>query len=231
LLLLNASDHAFARARRWKPDAEIDIVAHGVSEAYLTGAPPADRPRGRGILFCGTWGSMKGASYLTTAFERIVSNGSKATLTILGGGFPAGLILSAFSAAARTQIVVIDRAEEATVMEAYRTHDVLAWPSTYEGFGMVLLEAMSQRLPVVATPAGCATSLVVHEVTGLSVPARSPDALADALTRMLEDPGLRARLANAAFDRVAGMTWTSTAEQTLAVYARALAARAQRQVG
>ena len=41
-------------------------------------------------------------------------------------------------------------------MTAYRRHDVLAWPSTYEGFGMVLLEAMSQRLPVVATPVGCA---------------------------------------------------------------------------
>ncbi len=227
LLLLNESDHAFARTRRWKLDAEIDIVAHGVSDACLADAPPVDQRRGRGILFCGSWTSMKGISHLTTAYERMVSNGSTAKLTILGGGFPPGVILSSFSAAAQKQITVIDRAPEAAVMEAYRTHDVLAWPSTYEGFGMVLLEAMSQRLPVVATPVGCATSLVVDEVTGLRVPARAPDALADALTRMLHDDALRVRLAGAAFDRVSGLTWTRTAKRTLAVYERALASRAR----
>ena len=92
---------------------------------------------------------------------------------------------------------------------------------------MVLLEAMSQRLPVVATPVGCATSLVVDNVTGLRVPARSAPALGDALLRMLQDTGLRARLATAAFDRVVDMTWARTAERTLDVYKRALAARAQ----
>jgi glycosyltransferase involved in cell wall biosynthesis len=228
LLLLNEGDRAFALARRWKRDADIDVVPHGVSGAFLSDVPPIDRPRGRGILFCGSWVSMKGTAHLTKAFERIVSDGSDAKLTILGGGFPAGVILSSFSEAARTRISIVDRASEDAVMQAYRTHDVLAWPSTYEGFGMVLLEAMSQRLPVVATPVGCATSLVEDEVTGLRVPPRSPDALANALVRMLADAGLRSRLAAAAFDRVAGMTWTRTAMLTLAAYERALASRASR---
>ena len=110
-------------------------------------------------------------------------------------------------------------------MTAYRTHDVLAWPSTYEGFGMVVIEAMSQRLPVVATPVGCARSLIVSEQSGLIVPARDPVALAAALRRMLTDGGLRARCAATAFDRVRGMTWTRTAERTLDVYRRAIEAR------
>lgn len=107
-------------------------------------------------------------------------------------------------------------------MAAYRSHDVLAWPSTYEGFGMVLLEAMTQRLPVVATPVGCATRLVTHEETGLVVLRRSPEALAAALTRIVHDPALRSRLAEAAFARVRDMSWTKTAETTLAVYEEAL---------
>ena len=45
-------------------------------------------------------------------------------------------------------------------MAEYRRHDALLFPSTYEGFGMVVIEAMSQRLPVIATPLGCARSLV-----------------------------------------------------------------------
>jgi len=228
LLLLNESDRAFALARGWKRDADIDLIPHGVSDAFVADAPPIDQPRSRGILFCGSWTPMKGIAHLTKAFDRIVADGSDAKLTILGGGYPADVIRSSFSEAARARVNIIDRASEDVVMHAYRTHDVLAWPSTYEGFGMVLLEAMSQRLPVVATPVGCATSLVEHEVTGLCVPARSPDALADALVRTLADAGLRARLAEAAFDRVAGMTWTRTATLTLAAYERALTGRANR---
>jgi glycosyltransferase involved in cell wall biosynthesis len=110
-------------------------------------------------------------------------------------------------------------------MAAYRAHDVLAWPSTYEGFGMVLVEAMSQRLPVVATPVGCATALIDNERTGLLVPRRDAAALAAALDRMLADESLRACVAGAAFARVRGMTWARTAEQTLEVYRKAIAAR------
>jgi glycosyltransferase involved in cell wall biosynthesis len=86
---------------------------------------------------------------------------------------------------------------------------------------MVVIEAMSQRLPVVATPGGCARTLIVHERTGLSVPQRDPAALGAALTRALGDESLRKRLADAAFDAVRGMTWTTTAKATLAVYEKA----------
>ena len=57
-------------------------------------------------------------------------------------------------------MTIVGRVPEAEVMAAYRTHDVLVWPSTYEGFGMVVIEAMSQRLPVIATPVGCARTLI-----------------------------------------------------------------------
>ncbi len=87
---------------------------------------------------------------------------------------------------------------------------------------MVVLEAMSQRLPVIATPVGCATLLIRHDETGLIVPTRDVNALADAMERLLADAPLRARLADAAFARVADMTWTRTAETTLESYARAL---------
>ena len=87
---------------------------------------------------------------------------------------------------------------------------------------MVLLEAMTQRLPVVCTPVGCAMSLVRHEQTGLTVPPRNAAALAAALARMLADATLRTRLADAAFRRVREMSWTRTATETLSVYERAL---------
>ena len=245
LILLNDADRAFVRSKRWKRDDLIDLVAHGVSSRFLSDVPPPDHPRGRGILFCGTWDAMKGVHYLARAFSKMVDarlmmdarlkpraplgdssakllpSGS-VTLTVLGGGVPAEAILSAFSENARPHVTAVDRVSEEEVIAAYRSHDVMAFPSSYEGFGMVLLEAMSQRLPVVATPVGCATTLVRDGETGLTVPPRDPDALAAALDRTLADPALRTSLAERAFQRVREMSWTRTARETLNVYERAL---------
>jgi glycosyltransferase involved in cell wall biosynthesis len=225
LLLLNDGDRAFALERGWKSEACIDVVPHGVSVRFLAEAPSGREERGGGILFCGTWTAMKGVRYLADAFSRLVTSGRATHLTILGGAMPEDEIRSAFAPEARRFLTIVERAPEEEVMAAYRVHDVLAFPSTYEGFGMVEVEAMSQRLPVVATPVGCAPSLIVSGCTGLLVPPRDPAALAAALERMLTDGNLRTRCSAAAYDRVRGMTWTSTAEHTLDVYRRALTAR------
>jgi glycosyltransferase involved in cell wall biosynthesis len=226
LLLLNDLDLDFALRRRWKRAEDIDLVPHGMSSKFLANAPPIDASRGRGILFCGTWTEVKGVTYLAEAFCRMVDAGSEARLTILGGNVPASQIQADFRASVQPRVTILDRVAEDEVMKAYRTHDVLAMPSTYEGFGMVVVEAMSQRLPVVATPVGCARALVESGKTGLVVPPRDPAALAGALARMLADADLRRRCAAAAFERVRDMTWTNTARRTLDVYERARAGRA-----
>jgi glycosyltransferase involved in cell wall biosynthesis len=223
LLLLNETDREFAVGRGWKAPHRIDVVRHGISSTFLTTAPPRDAPRGSGILFCGSWAAVKGVTYLAKAFSNMVAAGVRTNLTIVGGAVDPDAIRADFTPDARQFVTIVGRVAEAEVMAAYRTHDVLAWPSTYEGFGMVLIEAMSQRLPVVATPVGSARTLVEDGDTGLLVPPRDPAALAAALTRALADPSLRLRLADAAFDLVRDMTWTRTAQATLAVYEKARA--------
>jgi glycosyltransferase involved in cell wall biosynthesis len=107
-------------------------------------------------------------------------------------------------------------------MRQYRTHDVLLMTSTYEGFGMVVVEAMSQRLPVVATAVGCAPSLLADGRAGVLVPPRDPAAVAAAIRRLMSDPALRRRMGDAGHERVGGMSWTATAEATLRVYESAV---------
>ena len=225
LILLNEVDRAFAIERRWKVPSEIDVVAHGVSTRFLSDAPTDAEPRGQGILFCGTWTEVKGVSYLAQAFSQMAARGARTRLTILGGNRPESLIRAAFGSDAQPLLTIRERAPEEAVMAAYRAHDVLVWPSTYEGFGMTVIEAMSQRLPVVATPVGCAASLVTNEQSGLLVPPRNPDRLAAALTRMTCDASLRRRCADFAAALVSTMSWTATARHTVDVYDRARAAR------
>ena len=82
--------------------------------------------------------------------------------------------------------------------EALREMDVLLFPSTGEGFGLVLIEAMASGVPVIAVAAGGVLDVVRHEHNGLLVPADvAPYAsrgLLPALERMMDDEALRARL-------------------------------------
>ncbi|HEX6464186.1 MAG TPA: glycosyltransferase family 4 protein [Vicinamibacterales bacterium] len=220
LLLLNPDDRRYALDRRWKSEDRIDIVPHGVSDRFLNEAP-AQGERGRGLLFCGSWDHMKGIAYLVRAFERLHARGRRVDLTVLGPGVDPAIVVAAFSPDVRRFVHVVPRAAEQQVIEAYRTHDALLWLSTYEGFGLVLLEAMSQGLAVITTPVGCVPTLVRNGENGLLVPKRDSEAAVAAVERLLEAPELRRTLGEAARRAVAGMTWGQTARMTLEVYARA----------
>jgi glycosyltransferase involved in cell wall biosynthesis len=225
LLLLNTQDADYALARGWQPADRIDVVAHGVSSRYLDDRPVAEAGRGDGLLFCGSWDHMKGIAYLVGALERLHARGSKQRLTVVGPGVPEAVVRSAFSETVRPYIRVVPRVAEDDVVRLYRSHDVLLWTSTYEGFGLVLLEAMSQALAVITTPVGCAPAVVRDGDNGVVVPPRDPDALAAAVERLMADSDLRRRLGAAAARAVAGMTWRATAERTIDVYRRAIAER------
>lgn len=222
LLVLNEGDRQFAVARHWQPYERTDVVAHGAPRTMLECDPGPDLPRGRGLLFCGSWDHVKGIQYLVAAYEQLCTSECW-PLTILGPGVPASEVLARFSIRARAHITVIPRGPEAEVLRAYREHDALLFTSTYEGFGLVLLEAMTQRLPVIATPVGCASDLVSDGVTGLRVHIRDARAIASAVRRLMGDVSLGRRLAAAARDRVSGMSWRATAERTVDVYMRAIA--------
>lgn len=81
--------------------------------------------------------------------------------------------------------------------------DVFALPSRHEGLGVAALEAMALGRPVLASRVGGLAEAVAHEGTGLLVPPDDPSALAEGLTRLLRDPGLRDRLGAAGPARIA----------------------------
>ncbi|HYJ78941.1 MAG TPA: glycosyltransferase family 4 protein, partial [Longimicrobiaceae bacterium] len=228
LIVLNEGDRDYVLGRRWKRAEGVQVVPHGVSERFLVHAPPPDAPRGGGLLFCGSWDPVKGIDYLVRAMAMLAAApGGAPRLTVLGAGVPEEGVLGAFPPAVRPLVTVLPRAEEDEVMRHYREHDVLVMTSTYEGFGMVVVEAMSQRLPVVATAVGCAPALLGRGAGGIVVPPRDPEALAAAVRRLLDDPALRRRLGDAGHAAVRGMSWTATALRTLEVYAAARAAAAR----
>jgi glycosyltransferase involved in cell wall biosynthesis len=97
--------------------------------------------------------------------------------------------------------------------------DIFAYPSNYEGLGSVLLDAMHAALPIVASRVGGIPEIISHEHNGLLVEPGNAQALADALLRLYQDAGLRARLAERAQQRAAGHTPAAMARQYAEIYA------------
>ncbi|MBU6397361.1 MAG: glycosyltransferase, partial [Rhodospirillales bacterium] len=93
-------------------------------------------------------------------------------------------------------------------------------PSTYrEGLPKAVLEAMAAGLPVVATNIPGCREAVINNETGLLVPPRNPAALAEALGRLIADPGLRARLGAAGRQRVLdNFSDAIVCEKTMEIY-------------
>jgi len=221
LIVLNETDRQFAIASGWLPADRVDVVAHGVSDRFLSGYC-ASAPRGAGALFCGAWDRVKGTPYLVSAFQRLAEQSRPVPLTILGCGLPAADVLASLPDVLRPHVTIVDRVSEEEVVAQFRRHDLLVFPSTYEGFGLVVLEAMSQGLPAIATPVGCVPDLVRDGETGVIVPLRDSTALAEAVTALMGSPSTRARLGANAAAAVASMSWRRTAARTIEVYMKAL---------
>jgi glycosyltransferase involved in cell wall biosynthesis len=175
---------------------------------------PDDAPL---VLAIGRLIEQKDHATLLRAFARV----PHAQLAILGWG-----PLEEQTRARAAQLGVADRTHILGRVEPrdwLERADVLAHSSRWEGFGIVLLEAMLAGLPVAATRVSAVPEIVVEGETGLLVAPRDDAALADALTRLLDDGELRRRLGEAGRARArAEFSVERMTAQTVEVYRSAL---------
>jgi len=98
--------------------------------------------------------------------------------------------------------------------DALKQIDLLVLPSSAEGFGLVLIEAMAAGIPVIGTNAPGIRDVVKNGETGLLVPVGSPQELAEAIRRVMEDSALRHRLVGHALEDVRErFTWNAVLRQ------------------
>jgi phosphatidylinositol alpha 1,6-mannosyltransferase len=105
----------------------------------------------------------------------------------------------------------------------YASADAFLFASTTETLGLVVLEAMSSGVPVIATPEGGVRDHLRHELNGLAYAANDTEALANAMVRMATDHALRQRLASGARQHAEQLTWEMEYDRLLASYREVVA--------
>jgi len=184
--------------------------AVGVSEADLaeaarvTWGPAAGDPAARGevILSVGRLREHKGFHHAIRAFARIAPEFPRARYVIVGAG-PYEPELRALADEVGLSERIVFAGPRRPPDAFYALADVfvtVTWdvPAEPEGFGMVFLEAAVFGVPSIAGNLGGMTEAVIDGVTGYCVPGAAPDALAEALRRLLADPALRRSMGEAA---------------------------------
>lgn len=192
------------------------------------GVPPCERM----LLFVGRIEPLKGLDTLIEAISLMRERGELEKLPFclsIIGGDPEGGTEYFDQEMARLQdlrdkygleelVTFLGKRSQDTLPYYYSAAEAVVVPSQYESFGMVALESMACGTPVVASQVGGLAYLVQDGITGYTVPASEPGALAERLTALLRDDGLRHHLGMRAAEFAQQYGWNIIAGQIINLY-------------
>ena len=187
--------------------ARIVTVHEGVDIAHVAAAPPASLhetfwlPHGAPVVLnVAALVPHKGHRHLIDAFAEVVRVVPDARLVVLGQGEPQESLAKQIRQHGLDKHILL-AGFRTDVLSLMKTADVFVLSSVMEGLGTSLLDAMACARPVVATATGGIPEVVVHEETGLLVPPRDADTLADALITLLKDESRARQYGAAGYER------------------------------
>lgn len=207
------------------PSEKIKVVYNGLNASIFRPIPEVKKVPNRLIFVGNVADPKKGIEHLLRAMPLM---DPKITLVIVDGGTPPRIkskdLIERFQLHDRVHIT--GQVTQDELVRWYSSAEVAVVPSLYEGFGFPAAEAMACELPVVATTAGALPEVIgVNNETGVLVPSRKPEALAEAIESMLADPARRCKIGRKARERVLDVfTWKNSAEKLETVYREVISA-------
>ncbi|HLA39325.1 MAG TPA: glycosyltransferase family 4 protein [Candidatus Glassbacteria bacterium] len=210
----------------------VEIVPYGspVPAAEERSGEEPDPQRTRRVLFVGRLVERKGVEYLLRAVKEIDLPFSVVADVVGGGPEEARLRRLAEELELGSRVNLAGRVSAQELKEYYRNCDCFVLPAIIdsrgdtEGLGVVLIEALSYRKPVIASHVGGITDILLHEKTGLAVPPKDPQALARAISRVLTDRELALRLGREGYDYISRyFDWGRLTDRWVELYGRLVA--------
>jgi glycosyltransferase involved in cell wall biosynthesis len=181
-------------------DKETILIPYGSPEPI--DQPNYSRNKRLKVLFVGGLSQRKGLSYL---FDAANSLNDKIELTIIGSRVAHCAPLDA----ALQKYRYIPSLPHHEILKEMDRHDVFVFPSLFEGFGLVILEAMARGIPVIATTHTAGPDVITDGEDGYIIPVRSSQAIAEKLEMLANDSDLLNRFKTAALKKARLFSWAT----------------------
>lgn len=199
------------------PKDRFSVVPNGINTELFYPLPHVPREPGRIIVTNSADTALKGLYYLLQAIE-MVSKKRKVKLIVIGTPKKNGGVVKLIESLRIGHLVKFTgRISNEAFVREYARASMAVVPSLYEGFGLPVGEAMACAVPVITTTGGA-----LPEVAGDAaeiVPPANPQAIADAIIRLMDDPKRAKSLGEAGYRRVhENFTWEKAAERVVKTY-------------
>ncbi len=149
----------------------------------------------------GRFVKQKNLPLLIKAFARVVRKYPRAKLLLIGKGSEEKLLKNMCAELRiEPQVEFLDWVDN--IYDYFSQADAYVLPSNYEGWGRVIIESAISRLPIIMTDVGCANEAVINEESALVSQVDNLDKLAQNMMRVIENRGLREKLAGNAFNSI-----------------------------
>lgn len=164
--------------------ADVEVIPYGFPKVNDQRMYEPFDGRKIKMLFVGGLSQRKGISYV---FEAIKGLEDKVELTVIGSGNIEGCpaLKQALS-----QVNYLGTMSHNKVLEEMAKHDVFVFPSLFEGFGLVITEAMSQGTPVITTDRTCGPDIIFNGKDGWIVEAGTAEPIRNLLKQFVENPDI-----------------------------------------
>ena len=208
------------------PNDKLVMVPNGVNTHNYDGEFDSAEFRSRFalpeekiVLFVGRLVYEKGIHIFINAVPKILSK-VNAKFIIVGSGYMKEQLLNIVcSMGLEHKVLFQGFLDEPSLLKLQRVADVSVVPSLFEPFGIVALEAMAAKSPVVVSDTGGLSEIVEHDVTGVKVYPNNPDSLAWGITKVLLDADFARYVRENAYERVLQRyDWEKIAQQTRRIY-------------
>jgi glycosyltransferase involved in cell wall biosynthesis len=225
------------------PFEKINVVPNGININMFSGVEKdydfrrqyaADNEKI--ILFMGRLVYEKGVQHLIAAMPKILAGYNDAKLVIAGkGGMLDELKAQVNAMGISNKVYFTGYMDSKQVCKMYKCADISVFPSTYEPFGIVALEAMLSGTPVVVSDIGGLNEIIQHGENGMKSYAGNPNSIADSILALLYNPQVSADVVKKAKSMVKSeYNWAKIAQDTHFTYQKAIcqtmAERQKRQI-
>lgn len=182
--------------------ADIEVIPYGFPQVNLTRKFVPLNGRKLKLLYVGGLSQRKGISYVFETFEALKN---QVELTVVGRGDIDGCPALK---KALTQVRYIPTLPHKEILKLMSESDVLLFPSLFEGFGLVITEAMSQGTPVITTDRTCGPDIITNGIDGWIVEAGNAQPMIELLQLFIDTPEVLLKVGKAAMETAAKRPWS-----------------------